>query len=72
MPKKTDDTKNAPISFSLPAGARALLQELVDLQEVGGDRAEVIRHLVVNGLQGYVDRGRIGRQAKPPTKVPVG
>ena len=64
MPKKTDDAKNTPLSFSLPAGAMALLQELIDLKEVGGDRAETIRHLVVIGLQQYVDRQRIG-QKKP-------
>jgi len=63
MPTKTDNTKNRPLSFSLPSGAMALLQELVDQKEVGGDRAEVIRHLVVLGLQHYVDRGRIGKKA---------
>jgi hypothetical protein len=62
MPAKADNAKNKPLSFSLPAGAMALLQELVDRQEVGGDRAEVIRHLVVMGLQSYVDRGRIGKR----------
>jgi len=63
MPKKAGDGKNKQLSFSLPAGAMALLQELVDLQEVGGDRAEVIRHLVVMSLQAYVDRKRIGQKA---------
>jgi len=62
MPKKTDDDKNTPLSFSLPSGAMALLQELIDAKEVGGDRAEVIRHLVVMGLDHYVDRGRIGKK----------
>jgi hypothetical protein len=62
MPTKTNNAKNKPLSFSLPAGAMALLQELVDRKEVGGDRAEVIRHLVVLGLQQYVDRGRIGKK----------
>lgn len=68
MPTKTDSDKNKPLSFSLPHGAMALLMELVDKKEVGGDRAETIRHLVVNGLQGYVDRGRIG-QTKKSTSV---
>jgi hypothetical protein len=64
MPRKTDDTKNAAMSFSLPAGARTLLQELVDLQLVGGGQSEVIRHLVVTGLMGFVERGHIGRGKK--------
>jgi hypothetical protein len=62
MPKKTDNDKNKPLSFSLPVGAMALLQELVAKKEVGGDRAETIRHLVVMGLDHYVDRGRIGKK----------
>lgn len=61
MPKKTSDDKNAPLSFSLPDGALALLEELVELKEVGGSRAETIRHLVVTGLQVFVDRKRIGQ-----------
>lgn len=65
MPRKTDATKNRPLTTSLPTGAMALLQELVDLQEVGGDRSDVIRHLIVIGLQTYVDRGRIGRKRAP-------
>lgn len=62
MPAKTNNARNKPLSFSLPSGAMALLQELVDQKEVGGDRAEVIRHLVVFGLQHYVERGRIGKK----------
>ena len=69
MPKKTDDAKNKALSFSLPSGAMALLQEMIDLKEVGGDRAEVIRHLVVIGLQVYVDRKRIGQEKKPTQPV---
>lgn len=68
MPTKTDNAKNKPLSFSLPAGAMALLQELVDAKEVGGDRAEVIRHLIVMGLDHYVDKGRIGK--KKPISSP--
>jgi hypothetical protein len=69
MPKKAGTDKNKVLSFSLPAGAMMLLQELIDRQEVGGDRAEVIRHLVVMGLQHYVDRKRIGRdKASTPEK----
>jgi len=40
MPTKTDSDKNKPLSFSLPHGAMALLMELVDKKEVGGDRAQ--------------------------------
>ncbi len=64
MLKKTDDDRNAPLSFSLPEGAMALLEELVSLKEVGSSRAETIRHLVVTQLQVYVDRGRIGQKQR--------
>jgi hypothetical protein len=62
MPIKTDDDKNTPLSFSLPDGAMRLLTELVELKEVGSSRAETIRYLVMTQLQGFVDRGRIGRR----------
>jgi hypothetical protein len=65
MPTKTDDDKNTPLSFSLPDGAMMLLEELVQLKEVGSSRAETIRHLVVVGLQAFVDRGRIGKRPRP-------
>ncbi len=63
MPKKTTDDKNAPLSFTLPEGAMALLEELVELKEVGGSRAETIRYLVQTQLQVFVDRGRIGKNS---------
>jgi hypothetical protein len=63
MPAKTDDDKNTPLSFSLPDGAMALLNELVELKEVGSSRAETIRYLVTTQLQLFVDRGRIGRRS---------
>ena len=62
MPKKTTDDKNEPLSFTLPQGAMALLEELVELKEVGGSRAETIRYLVQTQLQVFVDRGRIGKR----------
>ena len=51
MPRKISAKRNAPLHFTLPRGARRLLDELVDLQEVGGSHAEVIRYLVETQLQ---------------------
>lgn len=66
MPKKTTDDKNKAITFTLPEGAGKLLEELVNLKEVGGSRAETIRFLVQTQLQIFVDRGRIGNRKKTP------
>jgi hypothetical protein len=70
MPKKTTDDKNKPLTFSLPDGAKALLDELVELKEVGGSRAETIRYLVSTQLQVFVDRGRIGQRKTSSPSLP--
>ena len=58
--EKTTDT-HEKFWFTLPAGARELLDQLVDLQEVGGSHSEVIRYLVETQLQDFLDRGRLVR-----------
>lgn len=66
MPKKgKGEPKNTDEYFSLPQGANELLDQLADLRELGGTRAETIRYLVETQLQVYVDKGTIKRRPKP-------
>lgn len=62
MPKKMTGEVNGRLHFTLPKGARALLDELVDLQEVGGSHAEVIRYLVETQLQVLRKERGLGRK----------
>ena len=64
MPRKKSDKTNDKLWFTLPSGARELLDQLVDLQEVGGSHSEVIRYLVETQLQEFSDKKRIARPAR--------
>jgi Arc/MetJ-type ribon-helix-helix transcriptional regulator len=64
MPKKISQTSNEKLHFTLPKGARELLDQLVETQEVGGSHAEVIRYLVETQLQVMRKEGTISRKSK--------
>ena len=64
MPAKKTGNSNDKLWFTLPSGARELLDQLVDLQEVGGSHSEVIRYLVETQLQEFQDKKRISRQSR--------
>ena len=64
MPRKKSESSNDKLWFTLPPGARELLDQLVDLQEVGGSHSEVVRYLVENQLQEFRDKGRIERSTR--------
>ncbi len=61
MPRKKSDSSNEKLWFTLPQGAGELLDQLVELQEVGGSHSEVVRYLVQTQLQEYLDKNRISR-----------
>jgi hypothetical protein len=63
--KKGNSPKNNDEYFTLPLGAKDLLDQLCELQEIGGSRAETIRFLVETQLQVYVDKGTIKRRPLP-------
>lgn len=65
MPRKKTDSSNEKLWFTLPQGATELLDQLVDLQEVGGSHSEVIRYLVETQLQEFLDKRRIKRPTPP-------
>lgn len=62
MPRKISDKTNGRLHFTLPKGARALLDELVELQEVGGSHAEVIRYLIETQLQIFRRERGLGKK----------
>ena len=43
---KMSKSSNGRLQITLPKGARELLDQLVDLQEIGGSHSEVARYLV--------------------------
>ena len=64
MPTKKTKSTNDKLWFTLPSGAGKLLDQLVDLQEVGGSHSEVVRFLVETQLQEFLDKDRIKRPAR--------
>ena len=64
MPKKISPDSNGKLHFTLPKGARELLDQLVETQEVGGSHAEVVRYLVQTQLQVMLREGTILRRKK--------
>jgi len=64
MPTKKTGNSNDKLWFTLPSGAKELLDKLVDLQEAGGSHSEVVRYLVETQLQEFMDKGRIERPAR--------
>jgi hypothetical protein len=70
MPRKKSDNTNDKLWFTLPTGARELLDELVRLQEVGGSHSEVVRYLVETQLQEFRDKGRIKRPTRKRQSKP--
>lgn len=64
MPRKISDKTNGRLHFTLPKGARALLDELVELQEIGGSHAEVIRYIVETQLQVLRRERGLGKKAE--------
>lgn len=69
MPRKKTDESNERLHFTLPKGAREMLDELVDLQEVGGSHAEVVRYLVETQLQVFLNAGRLTRRKRPTKRA---
>lgn len=64
MPKKITGKTNDRLHFTLPKGARALLDELVETQEVGGSHAEVVRYLVETQLQVFRKERGLGKKGE--------
>jgi hypothetical protein len=64
LPKKISPESNGKLHFTLPKGARELLDQLVETQEVGGSHAEVVRYLVETQLQIMLKEGLIQRRKK--------
>jgi hypothetical protein len=63
--RKGEAKKGNQLDFTLPAGACALLEQLVELEEIGNNRSEIIRFLVETQLQVYVNNGTIHRRPRP-------
>ncbi len=55
--------KNNKIFVTLPKGARALFDQLVERQLYGMTNAEVARHLIISRLDELVEKKRL---AEPP------
>lgn len=52
-------TGSKKVFVTLPAGARALLDQLVERQFYGDKHSEVVRHLVIEKLDQLVEKGRL-------------
>jgi hypothetical protein len=64
-------TKGRPsnkIFVTLPKGARALFDQLVDRKFYGAGNSEVARHLIITRLDELVEKGRLIED--PPTASP--
>jgi hypothetical protein len=62
VPKKISPESNGKLHFTLPKGARELLDQLVETQEVGGSHAEVVRYLIQTQLQTMLKEGTLLRR----------
>ncbi|MGO8866128.1 MAG: hypothetical protein ACLQME_06455 [Alphaproteobacteria bacterium] len=70
MPNKGAKSDANALKTTLPKGARALLDQLVDLEEFGDSHSAVIAHLVESALHEYVKDGTLKR--RPLRKKPKG
>jgi Arc/MetJ-type ribon-helix-helix transcriptional regulator len=64
MPRKIAKESNDKLHFTLPNGASALLDQLVETQEFGGSHAEVVRYLVETQLHALRSDGTISRKPR--------
>jgi hypothetical protein len=64
LPRKISPQSNGKLHFTLPKGARELLDQLVETQEVGGSHAEVVRYLIETQLQIMLKEGLIQRRKR--------
>jgi metal-responsive CopG/Arc/MetJ family transcriptional regulator len=56
-------TNSKKIGITLPAGALALLDQLVDRKLYGESRSEIARHLIISALDELVEKRRL---TEPP------
>jgi Arc/MetJ-type ribon-helix-helix transcriptional regulator len=54
------------VYVTLPEGARALLDQLVEKRTFGDSHSEVARHFIVVGLNDLVDKGRLKEPERSP------
>ena len=71
MPENPSKPDTKKIQVTLPDGARALFNQLVARKLYGDGNSDVARYLIMRGLDGLVERGRLVDAPLAASTAPV-